>query len=267
MEAQPSVFLSGPMFSVSEKAHQNMISHALEKAGFKTVVPHRDGIEAAQVLDLIANPSIATMLDPLIISRCTSWITRATACLDIYWASTRDVTVLNLDGRVPDEGSLIEASAAWFNGRPVILYQTSPIRMLGANNNPMIGVISNWSKKVSTIKGLVYEVEKTKIRLNDPHRNPVNPNKVVNVGRQIAGLLLNEFDFDVPMSVVSSIEPRFELYGMCKFVLRKIVDYSKAQDETIQHKILLDAIDALNNWITPQSDSGMEDALIIPLPC
>ena len=81
------------------------------------------------------------------INRCIVWVTRTVAALDIFQVIEGcQCTVFNIDGRVPDEGSLVEATLAWYAGHPVVPYKTTSISEFGGNNNPMIGVISHWAR-------------------------------------------------------------------------------------------------------------------------
>jgi hypothetical protein len=89
------------------------------------------------------------MLEAPLIERMVTWATRTVVALDVYQAVQGcDCVVLNLDGRVPDEGSLVEASLAWYAGRPVVPFKTTPITELGINNNPMVDVITRWAPPV-----------------------------------------------------------------------------------------------------------------------
>lgn len=256
---KPKVFISGPMFSVSEKSEQLSIATALELAGFSTIVPHRDGIEVAPVMNLLNSEDVATLLDPRIIDRCIAWVTRAIACLDMYWATTSRCTVLNIDGRVPDEGSLVEATAAWMNGRPVIVYQTTSIRKLGKNNNPMIGVISNWTRSESTLEGVVTAVTEAMSGPQSPA--PVNGNTaaVIEVGKCISDYLMGTGLDTFPISNIRVIEPTRELRDTCMFAVRTIMNFSQSDNESERIQILLDGIEGVNLM-----SKGAE---IHPIPC
>ncbi|KQR77003.1 hypothetical protein ASG35_12045 [Burkholderia sp. Leaf177] len=50
----------------------------------------------------------------------------------------RDVVVANLNGRVPDEGTIVEATLACHSGKPLVLYKTDVRSMLGGSDNPMV---------------------------------------------------------------------------------------------------------------------------------
>jgi nucleoside 2-deoxyribosyltransferase len=149
---RPRVYLAGPMFSTGDKYEQTELDKALKKK-YDVHLPQRDGVEVASVMGLLNNPNLhgASMLEPLVINRMVVWVTRIVEALDIYQSVEGcQCVVLNLDGRVPDEGSLVEATLAWYVGLPVVPFKTTPITELGINNNPMVNAICGWVPPWST---------------------------------------------------------------------------------------------------------------------
>jgi hypothetical protein len=54
--------------------------------------------------------------------------------------------VFNLDGRSPDDGSVVETAAAFTAGKPIVIFKTTPITMLAGADNPMVaGLSTSWS--------------------------------------------------------------------------------------------------------------------------
>src|SRR5450631_1656703 len=106
---QPTrVYLSGPMFSDGDKWEQEALATALTAGGFECHVPQNNGIEVARVMQLLNDPTLheEKMLEPLVLDRCIAWVTRTVAALDVFQVVEGcQCTVLNIDGRVPDEGS------------------------------------------------------------------------------------------------------------------------------------------------------------------
>jgi hypothetical protein len=104
----------------------------------------------------------------------------------------RQVTVLNIEGRVPDEGSLIEAMLAWYAGHPVIPYKTTSVSEVEGNNNPMIGVISGWAP-VSSIPAGVLAAVKAAVTSTVASRQPVTAppldvQQLIDLGRVISDI-------------------------------------------------------------------------------
>jgi len=147
------VYLAGPMFSMADKGQQADLATALKKE-FGVHLPQTDGIEVASVMALLNDPLLhaGIMLEAPLAQRFVTWGTRAVVALDIYQAVEGcQCVVLNLDGRVPDEGSLVEATVAWYAGRPVVPFKTTPITELGVNSNPMVDAITRWLPPVSDV--------------------------------------------------------------------------------------------------------------------
>jgi hypothetical protein len=54
--------------------------------------------------------------------------------------------VFHLDGRAPDDGSVVETAAAFAAGKPIVIFKTTPITMLAGADNPMVeGLSTSWS--------------------------------------------------------------------------------------------------------------------------
>ncbi|WP_375509189.1 nucleoside 2-deoxyribosyltransferase [uncultured Caballeronia sp.] len=126
------VYCAGPLFNPSERAEMESIASTLELSGFSTFLPHRDGLEFAQIKPALercgASPSEAARI-----------IDKAIFALDTYQLLRRcDVVVANLNGRVPDEGTIVEATLAWHSGKPLVLYKTDVRSMLSGSDNPMV---------------------------------------------------------------------------------------------------------------------------------
>ncbi|OTP73783.1 Nucleoside 2-deoxyribosyltransferase [Caballeronia sordidicola] len=43
------VYCAGPLFNPGERAEMDSIASTLEQSGFSTFLPHRDGLEFAQI--------------------------------------------------------------------------------------------------------------------------------------------------------------------------------------------------------------------------
>jgi len=155
------VYLAGPMFSLGDKYEQTVLDTALKKK-YDVHLPQRDGIEVASVMGLLNNPNLhgTSMLEPLVTNRMVVWVTRIVEALDVYQSVEGcQCVVLNLDGRVPDEGSLVEATLAWCVGLPVVPFKTTPITELGINDNPMVNAICGWVPPWSTPADVITAVD------------------------------------------------------------------------------------------------------------
>ncbi|MCC6160348.1 MAG: nucleoside 2-deoxyribosyltransferase [Deltaproteobacteria bacterium] len=130
--ARPRIYCSGPLFNDSERAEMAQIAAALEAEGFDTFLPHRDGLEFRALLaDL--------MMAGLSIEDAQAAWDRAIFALDTYQAVEGcDAVVVNLNGRVPDEGAVAEAAMAWARGRLVVGYKNDVRSLVMGRDNAMV---------------------------------------------------------------------------------------------------------------------------------
>jgi nucleoside 2-deoxyribosyltransferase len=126
------IYCAGPIFNPSERAEMEMLAEAIEQGGFKTFLPHRDGfVFGAIVPDLMR---AGYTLD------VAQWMARqAIFALDVQQVLLEcDGTVVNLNGRVPDEGAVVEGAIAWTAGKPVILFKDDARSKIDGLDNPLV---------------------------------------------------------------------------------------------------------------------------------
>lgn len=130
------VYCSGPLFCPEEIASMNALAQILEDAGMDTFLPHRDGLERF-VMPFLNTPLSADILG------MRSRIDRAIFALDVYQIAVRcESFVLNLNGRVPDEGAVAEAGIAFALGKPVVIYKNDYRSAFDGRDNSMITGLS-----------------------------------------------------------------------------------------------------------------------------
>jgi nucleoside 2-deoxyribosyltransferase len=148
------IYCSGPLFCPEETAGMSAIARVLEDAGFSTFLPHRDGIERF-VMGLVNTPLNNNFL------KMRERIDRAIFALDVFQLVKRcDCLVLNMNGRVPDEGAVAEAGIAFAAGRPVIIYKNDVRTIFKGRDNSMITGLSE-HPPVSSLKRLPEAVAKS----------------------------------------------------------------------------------------------------------
>lgn len=126
------IYCAGPLFNPSERAEMEMLAEAIELGGFKTFLPHRDGfVFGAIVPDLVR---AGYTLD------VAQWMARqAIFALDVQQVLLEcDGTVVNLNGRVPDEGAVVEGAIAWTAGKPVVLFKDDARSKIDGLDNPLV---------------------------------------------------------------------------------------------------------------------------------
>lgn len=112
------------------------IARTLEGAGYTTFLPHRDGLEGYVMR--FGNISV-----PAITSAIRTRVDQAIFALDVYELLERcDAVVCNLNGRVPDEGMIVEAALAYAAGKPLVLYKDDIRSPFGGHDNAMLTALS-----------------------------------------------------------------------------------------------------------------------------
>jgi nucleoside 2-deoxyribosyltransferase len=126
------VYCAGPLFNPSERAEMEMLAEAIEQGGFKTFLPHQDGFVFGAIVPDLMRAGYA--LD------VAQWMARqAIFALDVQQVLLEcDGTVVNLNGRVPDEGAVVEGAIAWTAGKPVILFKDDARSKIDGLDNPLV---------------------------------------------------------------------------------------------------------------------------------
>jgi nucleoside 2-deoxyribosyltransferase len=126
------IYCAGPLFNSSERAEMEMLAETLEQAGFKTFLPHRDGFLYAAILPELIRLGYPRDIAP--------WLARqAIFALDAYQLLVAcDGVVVNLNGRVPDEGAVAEGAMAWTAGKAVVLFKDDARSLIDGLDNPLV---------------------------------------------------------------------------------------------------------------------------------
>jgi nucleoside 2-deoxyribosyltransferase len=132
------IFLSGPMNSASDVNGQLAISAVL-KPTFNVYLAPVDGVEIRSLIDLLANPKL---ISPLFL-RAALLVQQIGWAHEIYQLLSCDALVLNMDGRVPDEGAVAEAATSYMAGKPVVIYKNTVVTFWDCFNNPMVAALSS----------------------------------------------------------------------------------------------------------------------------
>jgi nucleoside 2-deoxyribosyltransferase len=130
--AEHRIYCAGPLFNPSERAEMEMLAETLELEGFKTFLPHRDGFLFEAIV-----PDLVRAGYPLDVAQ---WMARqAIFALDVYQVLVScEGTVVNLNGRVPDEGAVVEGAMAWTVGKAVVLFKDDARSKIDGLDNPLV---------------------------------------------------------------------------------------------------------------------------------
>lgn len=176
------IYCSGPLFCAEEVGGMNAIARVLEEAGFQTFLPHRDGMEA-YVMRFGSSPLSSAI--PAIRTR----VDYAIFSLDVYELIERcDAVVCNLNGRVPDEGMIVEASLAYAAGKPLILFKNDIRAPFGGYDNSMLTSLVR-GKIVRNLKELPEAFRKEMSEKTEAKTLSDDLRKAISYGKRISALM------------------------------------------------------------------------------
>jgi len=216
------VYISGPMFSVADKWQQRAIKHTLLSAGFTTYLPQHDGIEVGSLMASV-NQANTSQVAPVI-----AFVRTIVFAMDMYQLlGPCKSLVFNMDGRVPDEGSVSETAAAFVAGKPIVIYKTTPITMLGGEDNPMLsGLSMNWQTvgfPPTTMEDLPAALLAAGLAVQQAGFTPFQPGGQVSAVMKLGGTvweniatihgILKSVNPQDPRTVIAAMEALLELQG------------------------------------------------------
>ncbi len=125
-------YCAGPLFNAKEQEEMAQLAKRLEAAGYMTFLPQRDGLELTKCVDALVDLGVSS-------EQASSLVEEAIFSLDVYQVLQNcDVLVANLNGRVPDEGTVAEAAMAWARGKTVIGYKADARSAFAGQDNPLV---------------------------------------------------------------------------------------------------------------------------------
>ncbi len=169
MADQPiRVYCSGPLFNEKEREEMQEIATALEKAGFETFLPHRDGLEFTPLAHFLMSMGVDETNANLL------W-DKAIFALDAYQVTTGcQAVVVNLNGRVPDEGAVSESAMAWASGRIVVGIKDDLRSLVMGKDNAMVTGLLDFELHASThsaVEAIQKKIEAGQLRDTAPAEN------------------------------------------------------------------------------------------------
>lgn len=182
------VYCAGPLFNEAERQEINRLAEALAEGGFEPFRPHADGMEYSLV-----RPYLIEMgYDPAAAGRL---LHEAIFALDTYQVMVGCGTlVMNLNGRVPDEGAVAETAMAWTLGKPIVIFKEDVRSMITGRDNPLI-VGQTRFETIDRMDAIAEALWARIAELSpDPHQEVYVPPHVASVleaGRQIDQQLKN----------------------------------------------------------------------------
>jgi nucleoside 2-deoxyribosyltransferase len=178
------IFCAGPLFNRAEQREMAEIAAALEGAGFAPFLPQRDGLVFAELFQELCRGGFTPR-------EAGAVIQQAIFRLDVYQVIEGcDGILVNLNGRVPDEGAVAVAALAWMAGKTILLYKSDARSLLLGSDNPLVAGLGGFAR-VSTIPEIAYAFAQL-FRTNRPPRPlslPPTVRRAVEAGRRLARAL------------------------------------------------------------------------------
>jgi len=129
--SKQQIYCAGPLFNQQEKNEMESIAKALTDNGYRTFLPHRDGLEYSNIFSYLRQKGLPEVKLNLIISK-------AIFALDVYKVFESDGLVLNMNGRVPDEGAMVESGIAWAYKKKIVIYKNDNRSIINGFDNPLV---------------------------------------------------------------------------------------------------------------------------------
>jgi nucleoside 2-deoxyribosyltransferase len=132
------IYCAGPLFNPKEREEMEQIASVLEDAGYSVFLPQRDGLEFVRLFPRLLEKNVAPQDAQKILNM-------AIFSLDVFQVMESHGLLLNMNGRVPDEGAMVEAGIAWAHNRAVVIFRSDCRSLIEGNCNPMVLGLSEFS--------------------------------------------------------------------------------------------------------------------------
>jgi nucleoside 2-deoxyribosyltransferase len=136
-KSQYKIYCAGPLFNPKEREEMLSIATVLNSSGYSYFLPQEDGLEFAKLLPAFLARNISNL-------QATTILNMAIFSLDVFEVLDSDGLLLNLNGRVPDEGAMVEAGIAWANNKQIVLFKSDDRSLIKGNCNPLVMGLSNF---------------------------------------------------------------------------------------------------------------------------
>lgn len=132
------IYCAGPLFNPKEREEMAQLTSVLEDAGYSVFLPQRDGLEFAELFPLFLQRGIPAQDAQKILNM-------AIFSLDVFEIMKSDGLLLNMNGRVPDEGAMVEAGIAWANNKVIVIFRSDSRSLIEGSCNPLVLGLSDFS--------------------------------------------------------------------------------------------------------------------------
>lgn len=131
------IYCAGPLFNSIERNEMAAIANELKIAGFSVFLPHEDGLEFARLFPAFLERGFQQ-------KEAQQILNNAIFSLDVFEVVDSDGLLLNMNGRVPDEGAMVEAGIAWAHNKPIVIFNSDDRSLVQGVCNPLVLGLSNF---------------------------------------------------------------------------------------------------------------------------
>ena len=131
------IYCAGPLFNPQERKEMAEIAKSLRLSGYTVFLPQEDGLEFARLFPVFLERGFEA-------KEARKILNLAIFSLDVFEVIDSDGLILNMNGRVPDEGAMVEAGIAWSHNKPVVIFNNDDRSLLQGSCNPLVVGLSNF---------------------------------------------------------------------------------------------------------------------------
>lgn len=125
------VYCAGPLFNPAEREEMAAIASALKDGGYAVFLPQEDGLRFADLMPILMERRIS-------LDEASKMLNMAIFSLDVFEIMHCDGLVVNMNGRVPDEGAMVEAGIAWSHNKRVVIFKSDDRSLIHGSCNPLV---------------------------------------------------------------------------------------------------------------------------------
>lgn len=131
------IYCAGPLFNPKEREEMSTIASVLTRSGYSIFLPQENGLKFAELLPALIEKKIET-------ENATKMLNMAIFSLDVFEVMNADGLILNMNGRVPDEGAMVEAGIAWSHNKTIVIFKNDDRSLIQGNCNPLVMGLSDF---------------------------------------------------------------------------------------------------------------------------
>ena len=170
------IYCAGPSWSPEETQTLSELARILELSGFRTYLPHRDGIEGLIWTQAAKIPP--DQEDPL--------LPKAVLALEVYQIVERcQALVFIMNCRVPDEGGVFKTALAFATGKPLLIYKNDNRSAFHGNDNSMVTGLTPAFATINRLPKLPAELAKALAGASGPSAVPSHLRATLDLGHRL----------------------------------------------------------------------------------